>query len=98
MSPQLAARLSFWKDPNMERIYLYDEAHAPETVKEMGRYIAKLVLLAKQRVEYSDVFKIKAELKSAFNECVIRTGKFSSSEDYLIRPNFKNLAQKWTRT
>jgi hypothetical protein len=72
MTPQLAARLSFWKDPNTERIYLYDEAYAPETVKEMGRYIARLVLLAKQPVEYFSVAKLKAELRAAFREATLR--------------------------
>jgi len=72
MTPQLAARLSFWKDTNMERIYLYNDACAPKNVKQMARYIARLVILAKQRVEYCDVAKLKAELNAAFRVVTLR--------------------------
>ncbi len=52
MTPHLASRLSHNKSPDMERIYFYDEAHVPsKTVKEMARYIARLVTLARQKVE-----------------------------------------------
>ena len=72
MTPQLAARLSFWKNPNMDQICLYNDAYAPEAVKEMAAYFARLALLAKQHVEYFSVAKIKAELRAAFRAAVTR--------------------------
>jgi hypothetical protein len=72
MTPRLAARLSHFGSTNMEKMYLYNEFHKPETVKEMGRYIARLVLLAKQHVEYSDMAQLKLELGVASRAIAMR--------------------------
>ncbi len=61
----------------MSRIYLYAEAHAPKTVKEMGRYLARLVLLAKQGVEYQSVAMLKADLRIALKVITVRSNKNS---------------------